>query len=146
MDFIEEPEKKIPVIAATYVLVVGGGPAGISAALASSREGVKTMLIERYGCLGGVITQSMIGTIAWYRYAKTVDAESVVMVIQCWDTNSEMVGFGTTQSSAAINGTTDWTQYSATVKVPTETQKIVIRLALTGTGQVWFDDITLEVK
>lgn len=35
------------------------------------------MLVERYGCFGGVITQAMIGTIAWYRYAKTVDAGGI---------------------------------------------------------------------
>jgi len=79
-------------------------------------------------------------------WVKTIDAESVVMVIQCWDENNKLVGFGTTQSETNITGTTDWTQYSATVKVPTETEFIIIRLALTGTGQVWFDDVTLVVK
>jgi ribulose 1,5-bisphosphate synthetase/thiazole synthase len=74
---ITEPSRKIPVIAETGVLVVGGGPAGISAAIAAAREGVDTMLIERYGFCGGVITQSMIGTTAWYRYADTVDAEGL---------------------------------------------------------------------
>ncbi len=38
------------------VIVVGGGTAGIIAALASGQEGVKTLLIERYGFLGGNIT------------------------------------------------------------------------------------------
>ncbi|MFW9972608.1 MAG: FAD-dependent oxidoreductase, partial [Candidatus Odinarchaeota archaeon] len=56
---------------------MGGGPAGISASIASARENVETMLVERYGCFGGVITQAMIGTIAWYRYAKTVDAGGI---------------------------------------------------------------------
>ena len=79
MKSIEEPAKKILVIAETEVLVIGGGPAGISAALAASREGVDTMIVERYGCFGGVITQSMIGTIAWYRYAKTVEAGGISM-------------------------------------------------------------------
>ncbi|MEE9379708.1 MAG: FAD-dependent oxidoreductase [Candidatus Lokiarchaeia archaeon] len=64
-------------MAETDVLVVGGGPAGLSAALAAAREGVNTILMERYGCFGGVITQTMIGTIAWYRYAKTVDAGGI---------------------------------------------------------------------
>ncbi len=77
MKQIEEPSRTTPIMAETDVLVVGGGPAGLSAALAAAREGVNTMLVERYGCFGGVITQAMIGTIAWYRYANTVDAGGI---------------------------------------------------------------------
>src|SRR4030042_4408500 len=75
---IEEPPRKTPVMAETDVLVIGGGPGVLSAALAAAREGVDTMLVERYGCFGGVITQSMIGTIAWYRSKpETVDAGGI---------------------------------------------------------------------
>ena len=78
MQYIEEPARKLPVMAETDVLVIGGGPGGLSAALAAARTGVKTMLVERYGCFGGVITQSMIGTLAWYRSnACTVDAGGI---------------------------------------------------------------------
>ena len=77
MKQIEEPSRTTPIMAETDVLVVGGGPAGLSAALAAAREGVNTMLVERYGCFVGVITQAMIGTIAWYRYANTVDAGGI---------------------------------------------------------------------
>lgn len=42
------------------VVVVGGGPAGINAALASGRMGVKTILIERYGFLGGMSTAALV--------------------------------------------------------------------------------------
>ncbi|MED1802800.1 FAD-dependent oxidoreductase [Brevibacillus porteri] len=42
------------------VVVVGGGPAGISAALASGRLGAKTILIERYGFLGGMSTIALV--------------------------------------------------------------------------------------
>lgn len=78
MKQIEEPSRKIPVLAETDVLVIGGGPGGLSAALAAAREGVDTMLVERYGCFGGVITQSMIGTIAWYRSnEEVVDAGGI---------------------------------------------------------------------
>lgn len=77
---------------------------------------------------------------------KTIDAESVVMVIQCWDQNANLVGFGSTQYVENITGTNNWAQYTASVRVPAETVSIVVRLALTGTGQVWFDDVTLVVK
>ena len=51
-----EPSKTIDVLDQCDVLVVGAGPAGISAALASKRAGSDTILMERYGCFGGVIT------------------------------------------------------------------------------------------
>ena len=78
MRYIEEPSRKTPVMAETDVLVIGGGPGGLSAAVAAAREGVDTTLVERYGCFGGVITQAMIGTVAWYRTrAETVDAGGI---------------------------------------------------------------------
>ncbi|MGB9800071.1 MAG: FAD-dependent oxidoreductase [Thermanaerothrix sp.] len=41
----------------TDVLVIGGGSAGVTAAIAAAREGVNTLLVERYGFLGGTSTQ-----------------------------------------------------------------------------------------
>ena len=53
---IIEPKRSIDVIHETDVLVVGSGPGGLSAAIASARCGVKTTLLERFGCFGGNIT------------------------------------------------------------------------------------------
>jgi len=43
------------------VLVVGGGNAGCAAAVAAARHGARTMLVERYGFLGGTATAAMVG-------------------------------------------------------------------------------------
>lgn len=43
------------------VLVVGGGNAGCAAAIAAARHGARTLLVERYGFLGGTATASMVG-------------------------------------------------------------------------------------
>jgi len=43
------------------VLVLGGGNAGCAAAIAAARHGAKTLLVERYGFLGGTATASMVG-------------------------------------------------------------------------------------
>jgi 2-polyprenyl-6-methoxyphenol hydroxylase-like FAD-dependent oxidoreductase len=54
MSTITEPARDVPVVADTDVLVVGGGPAGICAALAAARRGVRVVLAERYPHLGGL--------------------------------------------------------------------------------------------
>jgi hypothetical protein len=53
----------IPVAANVDVLVCGGGVAGIAAAVAATRNGANTLLIERAGFLGGTATGSAMGLI-----------------------------------------------------------------------------------
>jgi hypothetical protein len=53
---ITEPARKIPLYGEYEVAVLGGGPAGIAAAAAAARAGRRTLLIERYGFLGGMGT------------------------------------------------------------------------------------------
>ena len=57
---ITEPSKQIPVLAETDVLVIGGGPAGTAAAIAASRTGAETYLVERYNHLGGLWTGGLV--------------------------------------------------------------------------------------
>jgi len=59
-DFITEPPRDIPIIARVQVLVCGGGPAGVAAAIAASRAGAATILLERYGHLGGLATGGLV--------------------------------------------------------------------------------------
>ena len=77
MKQITERTRTISVLAETEVLVVGSGPGGLAAALAAAREGVETMLVERYGCFGGAITQVGVEGIAWYRHEGTVEGGGI---------------------------------------------------------------------
>ncbi len=58
--FIDEPPRRTRIHAETEVLVVGGGAAGVAAAVASARAGAQTMLVERSGALGGLATGGLI--------------------------------------------------------------------------------------
>lgn len=56
----EEPARSIPVFADVDVLVLGAGPAGVSAAISAAREGATTLLIEQLGDVGGIATSGMM--------------------------------------------------------------------------------------
>ncbi len=55
-----QPEREIRLFRETDVLVVGGGTAGVVAALAARRAGARVTLVERYGCLGGLWTAGLV--------------------------------------------------------------------------------------
>ena len=60
---IEEAARQIKIWRDVDVVVVGGGPGGIGAAIAAARTGAKTVLIERYGHLGGMATGGLVNII-----------------------------------------------------------------------------------
>jgi hypothetical protein len=55
--------REIPVLSEYDVVVCGGGPAGCAAAIAAARHGAKTLLVEKYGFLGGATVAQLVSVV-----------------------------------------------------------------------------------
>ena len=73
-----EPARDIPVTRDADVIVVGGGPAGLAAAVAAARTGARTVLVEQMGYLGGTATASLMACINGFRNQVEPDGTQVV--------------------------------------------------------------------
>ena len=60
MGAVTRPAADAPVVARSDVVVVGGGPAGLAAAVAAARNGASVTLLERYAYLGGLAAGGMV--------------------------------------------------------------------------------------
>jgi len=74
---IYEPARAVDVVHRVPVLVVGGGPSGLAAAIAAARAGAEVSLLERFGCFGGNLTVVGVEGLAWYRHEATVEAGGI---------------------------------------------------------------------
>lgn len=63
MLYYHEAAQEVPVVRTYDVVIVGGGPAGTAAAIAAARAGAETLLVERFGYLGGTATASLMACI-----------------------------------------------------------------------------------
>ena len=70
---IQEAARRTPVAANVDVLVVGGGPTGVGAALAAAGEGAKTLVLERHGMLGGMWTAGLLNPLFESRKGRLVE-------------------------------------------------------------------------
>lgn len=65
---VTEPSRELPVVGSFDVIVCGGGPSGLIAAAAAARNGARTLLIERYGFVGGMSTSALVTPISEFRH------------------------------------------------------------------------------
>ena len=70
MSYFTEPKMKLKVYGKYDVVVCGGGPAGVTSAVAAARNGLKVILIEQTGCLGGMGTAGLVPCFCPYSYSK----------------------------------------------------------------------------
>ena len=68
---IQELARTTEVLLECDVVVIGGGPAGMAAAVGAAKAGANTIIVERYSCLGGNITISSVEPPSWYRQENT---------------------------------------------------------------------------
>ena len=77
LDFYDEPSRRLPVLDEADVLVLGGGPGGLGAAVAAARQGARTILVERFGSFGGTWTSGLLGAIMPFPYVRGIFTEVV---------------------------------------------------------------------
>ncbi|MFX0102432.1 MAG: FAD-dependent oxidoreductase [Candidatus Hodarchaeota archaeon] len=65
--YYEEKPRKIPIVEEVDVLVVGGSPSGVAAAVCAARNGAKVRLVEQYGFLGGQNVYTLV--VQWEKRA-----------------------------------------------------------------------------
>lgn len=115
---ILEPSSEVKVCAEADVVVVGGGPGGIGAAVAAARNGAKTVLVERYGHLGGLATGGLV--IAIPGMSDHTGEQLIAGICQEWVDRLEPLG-GTLHPRKEDLGSSDpaliakWRHYFSTV-------------------------------
>ncbi len=79
---VVRPEKEIEIYKSADVLVVGGGPAGIGAAVAAARQGRSVLLLEKRGFLGGNVTACYVENCNYFLAGTGFSAEGIYAEIE----------------------------------------------------------------
>jgi ribulose 1,5-bisphosphate synthetase/thiazole synthase len=82
-EIIESGTRRSKVVGDVDVVVVGGGPSGVAAAISAARNGVKVTLVERYPYLGGMATGGLVLLLIEYdRYEYGILKENVERLVK----------------------------------------------------------------
>jgi hypothetical protein len=102
--------QSVPVTATAEVIVVGGGPAGIGAAIASARNGAVTLLVEQYGYLGGMATAGLVGP---FMTSYGIDGQEPIIEGIFKELVDRMVALGAAIDPASVKGFSAYGGYHA---------------------------------
>ena len=102
MKAFAEAVKETPVLYDVDVAVIGGGAAGIGAALAAGRNGAKTVLVERYSNLGGTQTLTYNNSFSFVD-----DRIQGGLIKEIWE---DLIKAGATYQSTEGQGRARWTE------------------------------------
>jgi glycine/D-amino acid oxidase-like deaminating enzyme len=82
-DMLNKARRDVRVIEGADVVVVGGGPAGIAAAVGAARNGAKVTLLERYNHLGGLATGGMVLVLddMWDNHLNEISVRGVCLTL-----------------------------------------------------------------
>ena len=150
MKAYHETAREIPITREVDVIVVGGGPAGLTAAIASVRNGAKTVLIEQFGYLGGTATASLMANINGFRNQVEPDstqtvrgiAEEIVLGLK------QMDGLGTSpypqKSYPTVPGQLEYSYAIDTEKFKYVTLKMAVDAGVDIMFHTWFCDNIVE--
>ena len=86
------------------VIVCGGGPSGIAAAVSSARQGAKTALVERYGIIGGMLTSGLVCPLLGSVAPGTIYDEIVSLLRSTWivTKNGKEMAFGVEEAKLKL--------------------------------------------
>ena len=92
------------------VVVVGGGAAGAAAAVGASRMGARTLLVERYGFLGGAATNAQVLAYCGFFVSTDTPVRSVAGVGMDLLAELNKLGFDTAAQKSKTDGSSRWSR------------------------------------
>jgi len=131
---IEEPRRQVPVAGSYDVIVCGGGPAGLIAAVAAARNGARTLLIERYGFVGGMSTSALVTPISEFRHFGKQHIGGIPF--ELLQNAAQLGGANTTLESGNFPVNDEILKLAA--------QRLLLESGVTLLYHTWFSDCVME--
>jgi len=124
-------QKEIEVRHEVDVLVVGGGPAGIAAAVAAARQGAKVFLAEATSCLGGMGTAGLVPAFMQFTDGENFLAAGIgeEVLNKMWEYGGKVEGWGYSIKVEALKRVYDDMLTEAGVQFAFHTQMVAVDAA-----------------